>query len=498
MFYLLQSIWMAAAAGIIIPGIIHFWNRKQSKILKIGSISLLTQSYKQQAKSLQLQERLLLLLRCLLILLIALLLSHPVWEEQPDAAKRKGWVMMEKQGLQETYARFKPVIDSLIMKENEFHYFDAGFEKQNLKTILKNKKDSFSHNNASYWSLLTSLDQQVPATLPVYLFTTNSLKSFTGDRPKVAVNLQWYTYTSGDSVSEWLAKTYLTTADSIRLITAASNPSGTAYFFRDAPFASQNTMNYTIQTGDNISVSYKGQQPVTVDTTTLKITIFTDKYPNDAAYVKAAFEAIRQYSKRKINVSLVNNYAEIPLHQDWVFWLSDQPVPAIDAGNIFMYEKGKAEIVGSSILTESEDYNYNPTALYKRILYQPYSTRHLKTIWQDGFGDPLLDLEKARVPVYHFFSRFDPSWNDLAWNDAFPGMMYNLIRGTQHQIAILDNRIIAERQLQPIFSADNKFLSKKKLVITYDLSEAFLLAALLVFFIERTISFKTKMEKTNA
>jgi len=72
---------MAAAAGIIIPGIIHFWNRKQSKILKIGSISLLTQSYKQQAKSLQLQQRLLLLLRCLLILLIALLLSHPVWEE---------------------------------------------------------------------------------------------------------------------------------------------------------------------------------------------------------------------------------------------------------------------------------------------------------------------------------------------------------------------------------------------------------------------------------
>ena len=55
-----------------------------------------------------------------------------------------------------------------------------------------------------------------------------------------------------------------------------------------------------------------------------------------------------------------------------------------------------------------------------------------------------------------------------------------------------------ERQLQPIFTAENKSLTKEELVTTHDLTEAFLIAALIVFFIERTISFRTKMEKTNA
>ena len=490
---------MFAAAGIIVPVIIHFWNRKQGKTLKVGSISLLAESYKQQAKSLQLQERLLLLLRCLLLLLIAFLLAQPFWKEQPGASKQQGWILMEKQGLLQTYNQFKPVIDSLTAKQYEFHYFDEGFEKEELKNVLTGNKDSLAKNNHSYWSLITSLDQEVPASLPVFLFTANSLTRFSGSRPQVAMNLQWYTYTAADSVSEWLAKAYITTADSIRLVAASSQPSGTSYFFKNAPVASQKTEEYNIQAGNNnISVSYQSKQPVTVDTNTLTVTIFTDKYANDAAYVKAALQAIQQYSRRKIKLSLVRNVADIPHHQDWVFWLSDQAISGITAGNIFTYEKGKGEVLGSSIQSDNNESEEAQVALYKRIPYKATSAAASKTVWQDGFGNPLLEVDKTRVPVYHFYSRFDPSWSGLPWSHAFPQMLFNVIWNPDNNISLTDKRVMDAPQFQPVFTTQHKAAVKEKFARTHDLSQAFWIAALIVFLVERYISFKIKMEKTDA
>ena len=488
---------MLAATGVIIPVIIHFWNRKEGKTLKVGSISLLTQSYKQQAKSLHLQELLLLLLRCSLIILIAFLLSNPVWQEQPDARNQKGWVLMEKNGLQQTYSQFKPVIDSLIKKEYEFHYFNTGFEKFTLETALKKEGDTVTQNT-SYWSLLSSLNKQVPTALPIYLFTINSLQKFSGDRSEVAMNLNWFTYTSKDSVSKWLAKAYITTADSIRLVAATSQPSGTMYSYKNVPVTSQKTADYNINTGNNnLTASLQDNNLVTIDTTSLKITIYTDKYNNDAAYLKAALEAIQQYSKRKIKISTVSNSANISNQQDWLLWLSDLPVSSAHAKNILTYEKGKTETTGSTIQSDNIGADEERPALYKRVSYQPTITASSDAIWQDGFGNPVLIREKGKATIYHFYSRFDPSWNDLPWSNAFPQMIFNLINNNQNIISGHDNRIMDEHQLLPIFTAANKAVVKDKIINTYDLSQFFWLAAFIVFVVERFLSFRTKMEKLN-
>ena len=53
-------------------------------------------------------------------------------------------------------------------------------------------------------------------------------------------------------------------------------------------------------------------------------------------------------------------------------------------------------------------------------------------IWRDGFGDPVLSLEKQEQSnLYHFYSRFDPAWSDLVWSDDFPKMLLKLIVATQ-------------------------------------------------------------------
>ncbi|MEP6750371.1 MAG: BatA domain-containing protein, partial [Bacteroidota bacterium] len=63
MFQLLQPIWLFALAGVSIPVIIHLWNRKPGKTLKVGSVALVEENILSYKKTIKLSELLLLLLR---------------------------------------------------------------------------------------------------------------------------------------------------------------------------------------------------------------------------------------------------------------------------------------------------------------------------------------------------------------------------------------------------------------------------------------------------
>src|SRR5207245_2440095 len=85
--------------------------------------------------------------------------------------------------------------------------------------------------SASYWNLISQLNQQVPSFLPVCLFTPNTLGHFTGSKPSVALNLRWRTYTIADSVKTWVQKAWLTSSHNIRVVQGNSKPSATWYTY---------------------------------------------------------------------------------------------------------------------------------------------------------------------------------------------------------------------------------------------------------------------------
>jgi hypothetical protein len=49
-------------------------------------------------------------------------------------------------------------------------------------------------------------------------------------------------------------------------------------------------------------------------------------------------------------------------------------------------------------------------------LYRQYA------IWTDGFGNPYVKCtaHQHKLNNYQFYSHFNPAWNELVWNDAFP------------------------------------------------------------------------------
>ena len=94
--YLLHPAWLAAAAAIVLPVILHLWNDRRGKVLRIGSIQLLAGASRRMAWSRRLTQRWLLLLRCLLLLALAFLLAGPYWRKDGAAGAGKGWVLEDE------------------------------------------------------------------------------------------------------------------------------------------------------------------------------------------------------------------------------------------------------------------------------------------------------------------------------------------------------------------------------------------------------------------
>lgn len=497
----LNPIWLFAIAAISIPVLIHLWNIRPGKTLKVGSIALITAAAQKSSRSFKLNDILLFILRCLFLVVLALLLAAPFWQRNQAPVKTKGWVLIPKANLKETYKNLKFTVDSLAKSGYEFHFFDENFDKFELNKSLNDSLLKDKPEVKNYWNLVAKLNEKLPPTLPVYLLTPNQARYFSGNKPSVSLNLHWQTYTPADSVAAWIESAWFTGNNSIKVIKGNSGPSG-AYF-----------TNYIIQSeGDPKSpfkvevdhgspvISLKGalEKHTPIDTGALRVAIYSDKYGIDEKYLVAALQAIMDFTQRKVVVKKYADAPQIPVKQDWLFWLSDKPVDAsalVKSAHIFNYQQGKIELESSSIKTSSafaladeED----PAAIYKLVKNKVSGG---KSIWVDGYGYPVLTREQSpKTTQYHFYSRFNPAWNDLVWSNKFPKLLLKLILYhpdyevlNSHDLTRIDHR-----QMMPNIIWSAKKIDNSKIIVQTDLSRYFWLMLIAVFIVERWVAHKNK------
>ncbi|MBE7171254.1 MAG: BatA domain-containing protein [Williamsia sp.] len=488
------------AATLVVPVIIHLWNVREGKTLKIGSIQLLQQTAQPHASSLRLRDWLLLLLRCLLILLLTLLLAGPYWPSHTKPAQQAGWIVLDPQNRKELYTLFKPRIDSLLGKGLELHDFSGAFPAFQKETLLS-PDSSGTADSTSYWIRLERLYKQAPAGMPVYLYTNNELKNFTGKRPASASNLHWQAATLRDSVSSWLAAAYLSAPDSIRIIKAVSTPGSTVYTTENlsATKASPHGYATSFENGRFTLTSSTGlhREPVEVDTSTMQVVVFTDKYPHDARYVEAAIQAIRQYSGHRIQVKLIHDPQSRLPPPDWLFWLSDKPVPYIANSRIFRYVAGREQKRSSWIMQEGIESKGEPIALYKTVSDSSADADN-EPVWLDGYGDPVLTKTNTpKTTFYNFYSRFDPQWTDLPWSSRFPVWLLQLLLEEQaaKENGKWDKRSLSQEQLTAAGSPVRQSGIAKSSLQKKEWEKPIWIAALLLFFLERAISYSRKKDQ---
>lgn len=447
----LYPIGLLALAGLIIPFIIHLWNIKQGKTIKIGSIALLGESAIASSKSFKINDWLLLLLRCLLLVLLVFLLANPYLKKLTLAEHKTGWVLLDKTTFKQVFNANKKTIDSLLKKGYEIHDFNVGFKALTLKDTVHDQTKKPKKLN--YNALLFAANQFIPTGTNVYLFADRRLAHFGDELPTLNYKLNWMPLNQPDTLSSWI------TEYAGQKYEAKSNPSNTTY--------------QALNPGD--------ERPI-------NIAIHQASGSNDGKYIIAALKAIGSFTNREI---IINPPAE---KADIGFWLSGNAVAAnfkssiITNGTLLQYENGKVITDPSFIKLDNRSIK-----LHKRIA----SANSTEKVWTDGFGNAILTAEKTKtLHIFHFYSRFNPQWNGLVWDGSFvKALMPMVISADQTANFGFENNPDDQRRVSArqnnVFQT-NKTNHRTKIAQEEPLQPFFWAAALLIFVTERVLSFRKK------
>ncbi len=452
--------------GIIIPLLIHLWNVRKGKTLKVGNIAFFSETPVSRARSFRLTDLLQLLIRCLIFIMLAMFIAKPILSSA-FSPNQEGWLLMEKSTIAAAYREYGKEIDSMLDRGAELHELGGQFAEMKLSDSTNDKPGEIS-----YWELLRQLENRISNGLPVTLYTENRLARFGGERPMLSLNLDWK-QVNMDREATWIENAYASYDDSIMVVMGKTNGERTVFnkivLPKSDPMIKPDPLHVQLE-----------NDTMRVDTNALSILIYADAGTKDGSYLASAIEAAREYTKRKIQVSIVKDTGRIE-GADWLFWLSASKLPGnAKAKNIFMYSGGKSHPVYSNFSLQDEN------ALIPAYKIFSDSVIHAGTaVWLTGSGQPMLTRHPARQ-IYIFYSRLDPKWNGLVWNDQFPQFVTDLLYPVQ-QVRGSDHRLIDGQQILPVEKKGKKFSTP---VISRPIDHWFWLIAFVLFIAERMIAYR--------
>lgn len=402
-----SPIWLLALSAFVLPVIIHLWNDRNGRVYFTGSVRLLEKEARRQSRTLRLSEKWLLLVRCLLLSVLALLLAGPMWKRRGDG-RVQGWVLTGDSAI--LHGQYREQIDSLLKKgyvRKEFLPGDAV---------------------GNWWQEFTRFDRLAPAGVPFYIFSDGRAVHFRGARPSSFRDVHWEVDTAGYAasllrpVAAWKG-----VGDSVLVQRLESRATGSVYHVA--------------------GVAGPAFAGIAVDTHVLTVHVFTDPGSvQDGRYVAAALRAVKQYSRRNLRVTISDTKGGSGAGDDWAIWLSERPCPvSIGPRNLLCYAPGKGDVVHTMLYGDGASWPVT------KMIVDTMSAG-VASIWRDGFERPLLtvDSTKGRL-IYRLYTHFDPSWNGLAFSGAMPLLLGNLILGHSGKLDVSEDlRVLDPSQIRPL------------------------------------------------
>lgn len=184
-------LWGVLAVGI--PIAIHFWHQKQGKPLPWAAMQWLTEARQQQSRGLRLDNVFLLLIRCLLLVLLAILLAKPLlnWSTQSPTIQRVHLV----QPSQTVLDNFRFELTDAQKKGERIVWANPALTPLTAEPSLPEPPVSFGP--LSLQTAINQLDGR-NTVLHVYLAPTQALS----DVPAITVPLRFRLHTAVDSTAQ--------------------------------------------------------------------------------------------------------------------------------------------------------------------------------------------------------------------------------------------------------------------------------------------------------
>lgn len=309
-----NPIWLWGLTGLLIPIGIHLLSRKESRIIRIGSLRHLEASHTKQSVNLRLNELLLLAIRCLLITLLVLLLSGLQWDM--NGLKNESWLLIER-GM-EVETEFLSIQDSLKSQGFKVKYLEDGFpeinsEKGNVKL--------------SYWNLIEKL--KATPLEKIVVLSYGYVEGFIGKRISVPSNLTWISLNPSPIL--FPVSAIRASNDSIKVREATSSANET--IFNTVPHAStQSQRSFTLGT-DTVHISNKD---------TISVTFVTDpEFNYDRQILEASLRAVEAEASVAFNIRTVqqDKWNSTNPENSWLIWLSLKDLPSSINTNCILFRE---------------------------------------------------------------------------------------------------------------------------------------------------------------
>ncbi|MFQ5603283.1 MAG: BatA domain-containing protein [bacterium] len=515
MLQLLSPISLIAFLSLLVPIALHLWSRTRGKTVKIGSVRFLRASRSYQLRSLKIDEVWLLVLRLLMLSLLVLLLAKPGWQsrQKQKVSRPAGWILISAELMNEPLTlSVQKTIDSLTTAGNELRLLAENFPEISLSDSLNRQ-----FTNMDYWSWLRAAAATAPENIPFWIFTSNRLAAFKGERPRIPAEVHWVTV-SNSRHNSWIEAARVVPRDRLRITIGSSDSSATVFKTTSVLLPAQRTVIDTGQLGpleiapdtakSKITIRLLEQGAEAVNNTFIlslqksplqAIIYFEESRREDARYVELALQSVAEfagYDCQIRNQLIAENNLQLE-SGDLIFWLSQRAVPAewfdgVELRGIIVSDADSARYFeGHSQIHMRDVASPHTVPLHRRV----QATNAGLILWRDGFGQALLTKRIQRgLTLLQFHSRFHPQWNDLVLNPAFPEWMLHLLE-TSAKASLAqtsrperwDQRSLAAVQILPEKSTTSRI--EKKISIT-DLHWLFWLAALALFALERWFSVK--------
>ncbi|WP_018620451.1 BatA domain-containing protein [Spirosoma luteum] len=189
----IEPLFLWGALAVVIPIAIHFWHQKQGKPLPWAAMQWLTEARQQQSRGLRLDNILLLIIRCLVLVLLAILLAKPLlnWSTQSPTIQRVHLV----QPSQAVLDNFRFELTDAQKKGERVIWANQELAPLTAETKLPESQTAFGP--LSLQTAINQLDGR-NTVLHLYLTTTQTLS----DVPAITVPLRFRLHTAIDSTTQ--------------------------------------------------------------------------------------------------------------------------------------------------------------------------------------------------------------------------------------------------------------------------------------------------------
>ena len=156
MLRILSPIWLAGFAALLVPLLLHLWNRRPTQVVRVGSLRGLAGPPGPRAFGRRLNDVPLLLLRLAILAAVGLALAGLALVRPGAAREQRQVLLVDPALLNDSLAVYAdPLVDSLRRAGTPMHLLAAGFP-------ALGDGDGTASGSAGVWALLRQLDDTLP------------------------------------------------------------------------------------------------------------------------------------------------------------------------------------------------------------------------------------------------------------------------------------------------------------------------------------------------